>query len=168
MLQHQIGTNETAGLYISLPMTHLSPASTGGTVVEVLAIQTHSRLESETVSGTRNRSVQLKLMRENLRLRRFLRDAQRSAGVECYHWPTRELENEGVYLKAILACVPVPRNVQIEPLKSHKRRPLKRQHLQVLGRLGTLQSQQPHHSRISISTFSFSLLLLSLFHSFTF
>jgi len=58
---------------------------------------------------------------------------------------------EGAHLKAIFTRIPSPRNVQIETLKRHKRRPPKRQRpqikrrqrLQILCRLGPLQRQQP-------------------------
>ena len=60
-------------------------------------------------------------------------------------------ERKETHLKAIFTRIPTPRNVQVKPLKRHKRRPPERQRsqiegrqrLQVLGRLGTLQSQQP-------------------------
>jgi len=52
MLQHQIGTDETTGF---LPLLADNPTETGfnwrGVFVEVLTVQTHSRFESETVSG---------------------------------------------------------------------------------------------------------------------
>ena len=175
VLQHQIGTNETTSLSSLLADDPAESGFNGRCVfAEVLTIQTHPRLESETVSGTETGQFDWSLREQFCDFDGFCgrhRDLQ-GLNVSIGSGESRK-RGVGYTSKPSSPVYPPLATCRLNPSRGTNAdlpnvSDLKSNDVNVcryLAASGPCRANNPHPSKISISTFPLSPLLLSLFHS---